>query len=75
MRTEFSNSWEDLRCKRTRVECRKSADPKFQHEGYRYMAKNKSSDQPQGDHELQFMSKDNQDFIIQEVFSADAINF
>jgi hypothetical protein len=57
-----------------RVEYRKSADPKFQHEGYRYMAKNKSSDHPQVDHELQFMSKDNQNFVIQEVFSADAIN-
>jgi hypothetical protein len=59
----------------TRVEYRKSADPKFQREGYHYMAKYKSGDQPQGDHELQFMGKDNQNFVIQEVFSADAINF
>jgi hypothetical protein len=39
------------------------------------MAKYKSSDQPQENHELQFMGKDNQNFVIQEVFSADAINF
>ena len=74
MRTEFAISKEVLLCKRTQVECRKLADPKFQREGYRYMAKNKSSDQPPGDHELQFMGKDNENFVIQEVFPMDAIN-
>lgn len=59
---------------KTRVECRKSADRKFQREGCRYVAKNKSSDQAKGDRKLQFMCKDNQNFVIQEVFSADAIN-
>jgi len=38
------------------------------------MAKNKSSDQLPGDHELQFMGKDNENFVIQEVFPMDAIN-
>lgn len=38
------------------------------------MAKNKSSDQSKGDPELQFVCKDNQNFVIQEVFSAYAIN-
>lgn len=30
--------------------------------------------QPQGDHELQFMGEDNQDFVIQDVFSADLMS-